>query len=329
MKLKQHFLLFFFATFSFLYSIPSKAVEVTISDGLYNINLKKKIEQKLSLLLSEINTAHEQGRTPNYASLHLPVDVETTISALWENSPFFCIDDQVIEKCLTTSGGKYQIRNIPLLLQSKDNTGIAEGEDYQEAVATFDARGNFYSFNLTISRQLYMDVLRQGLDVTDRRYRELILDWTEQFRTAYNEHNLKFLDAVFSDDALIITGKVMERRNAEGIYISETKYESKTKSQYLAALKRTFDNDNKNLIKVTFDDIKIMRHPNPDYNKMYGVTLYQKYSSGTYSDSGHLFLLWDFTDEEHPLIHVRVWQKNPFDDIMMTFDFSDLKQIKQ
>lgn len=322
MKSRKIFLLLSLTVFSFFYSTSVEAVEVTISDGLSNVALKRKIELKLSQILSEINAAHEQGRNPNYASLRLPADVETTISALWDNSPFFCIDDQVIEKCLTTNRGKYQIRNIPLLLQSKSPTGVAEGEDYQEAVATFDANGNIYSFNLTIGRQLYMDVLKQGFDVTDRRYRELILDWTEQFRTAYNEHNLKFLDAVFSDDALIITGKVMERRTAEGIRMTETVYISQSKQEYLTKLKTVFNNNK--LIRVTFDDIKVMRHPNPDCSKMYGITLRQKYTSDSYSDEGYLFLLWDFTDENHPLIHVRVWQKDTFDNIMMAFDFSDL-----
>lgn len=323
MKSKNLFLSLFVTLFFILYSISVKAVEVTISDGLSNDALKSKIELRLSQILTEINAAHEQGRNPNYAYLSLPVDVETTISALWDNSPFFCIDDQVIEKCLTTNGGRYQIRNIPLLLQSKEPTGVASGEDYQEAVATFDANGNIYSFNLTIGRQLYMDVLKQGLDVTDRRYRELILDWTEQFRTAYNEHNINFLDAVFSDDALIITGKVMERRK-DGMSMTETVYTSQSKKEYLTRLKRVFNNNK--LIRVVFDDIKIMRHPNPDFSKMYGITLHQNYTSDTYSDSGYLFLLWDFTDENHPLIHVRVWQENSFDDIMMAFDFSDLNK---
>lgn len=298
--------------------LPCMAVEVTISDGMYNEALKKKMEHSLSLLLTEINEAHEQNRNPNYGMLKLPVDVETTISALWDNSPFFCIDDQVIEKCLKKGNGDYQIRNIPLLL-----TSGAEGEDYQEAVVTFDSKGNMKTFNLTIGRQLYMDVLKQGLDITDRAYRELILDWTEQFRTAYNEKNINFLDAVFSEDALIITGKTMERKTVEGIRYTETEYGTKTKAEYLSALKKVFEKNK--FIKVQFDDIKILRHPNPDYNKMYGVTLHQKYTSTTYSDDGHLFLLWDFTDENRPKIHVRVWQEKDFDDIMMAFDFDDLR----
>lgn len=326
MNAKSIFTLFIAGFISLFMTVPCQAVEVTISDGLSNVAIKTKIEQSLSKLLTEINAAHEQKRNPNYGMLQLPTDVETTISALWDNSPFFCIDDQIVEKCLNTSGGKLQIRNIPLMLHSTEDNGIAEGEDYQEAVVTFDAQGNMLSFNLTISRQLYMDVLKQGLDVTDRRYRELILDWTEQFRTAYNEHNINFLDAVFSDDALIITGRVMQRKTAEGIHYSETVYTSQSKAQYLAALKKVFNNDKKNLIRVVFDEIKVMRHPNPDYNKMYGVTLHQKYSSGSYNDDGHLFLLWDFTDEEHPKIHVRVWQKDRYDNIMMAFDFDDLNK---
>lgn len=89
MKSRKIFLLLSLTVFSFFYSTSVEAVEVTISDGLSNVALKRKIELKLSQILSEINAAHEQGRNPNYASLRLPADVETTISALWDNSPFF------------------------------------------------------------------------------------------------------------------------------------------------------------------------------------------------------------------------------------------------
>ena len=54
------------------------AVEVIITDGLKNEQLKKKMEQSLSTLLTEVNAAHEEGRNINFASLRLPSDVETT-----------------------------------------------------------------------------------------------------------------------------------------------------------------------------------------------------------------------------------------------------------
>ncbi len=286
------------------------AVEVIITDGLKNEQLKKKMELSLSMLLTEVNAAHEQGRNINFASLRLPSNVETTLSLLWENSPFLCIDDLVSQKCLTKQNGEYQLRNIPLLLKSQ-----SQEEEYQEAVVTFDNNGNINSFHLAIAMNLYMNVLRKGRDVTDHRYRELILDFTERFRTAYNEHNINFLDAVFSDDALIITGKVIERKTPDGIRLpDEVIYKKQTKNQYLTNLKRIFNNDKKNLIRVDFDEIKVARHPSddPEYARFYGVTLHQSYKSGTYSDEGYLFLLWDFTDENKPKIHVRTWQPDAY-----------------
>lgn len=319
------------------------AVEVIITDGLKNEQLKKKMEQSLSTLLTEVNAAHEEGRNINFASLRLPSDVETTLSMLWENSPFLCIDDLVSQKCLTKQNGEYQLRNIPLLLKSQNQGGVSENDEYQEAVVTFDKTGNISSIHLTIAMNLYMDVLREGKDVADHRYRELILDFTERFRTAYNEHNINFLDAVFSEDALIITGKVIERKTPDGIRLpDEVIYKKQTKNQYLTNLKRIFNNDRKNLIRVDFDEIKVIRHPNtsPEYVRCYGVTLHQSYKSGSYSDEGYLFLLWDFTDENKPKIHVRTWQPDAYskdgktkqrigkDEIFSIANFDDFKETK-
>lgn len=288
-----------------------QAVNFIIKGGVDNATVKAKIERTLSNLLTEINAAHEDGRNINYSKLGLPADVETSVSTLWENSPFFCIDDIVDQYCIKRNSGQYEVRNIPLSLESKD--GKSNDEDYQEAVATFDANGNIARFNIAISMQLYMNVLREGLEVKDKYYRELILDFTERFRTAYNTHNINFLDDVFSDDALIITGNVVERRTADGIRLPDkVELKKQTKKEYLSKLKQIFNRDNKNLIRVTFDDIKINRHPSPEHDKVYGVTLHQGYTSGTYHDDGYLFLMWDFTDEQKPKIHVRTWQPDAY-----------------
>ena len=48
--------------------------------------------------------------------------------------------------------------------------------------------------------------------------------------------------------------------------------------------------------------------------RLYGVTLKQRWTSSTYSDTGYVFLLLDFADPDYPLIHVRSWQPERFDD---------------
>ena len=285
----------------FLYDInAAEKVTVRISDGIENVAVKTKMEQTISAILTEANAAHNAKRELNYSALGIPASVQGALSALWDNSPFISMDNEIVERCITTGTG-YQIRNIPLILKPLNPTDVEEDEDYQEAVVSFDNQGNLTSFYLSISMNLYMNVIRENKEITDLRRRQLILDYVEQFRTAYNQKDLDFLEAIFSDDALIITGTVVKRKTNDGIPLPDKiTYKKQDKQTYLTNLARVFRNNRS--IRVTFDEIEVMRHPG--HKDFYGVTLHQGYSSDTYHDDGYLFLLWDFRNEEFPQIHV-------------------------
>ena len=297
-------------------------VQISISDGIDDQSVKTLMETKMSALLTEVNAAQASNRALNFSNLNLPKSVQTSLSMLWENSPFICTDDEIVERCLTTGSG-YQVRNIPLLMKPRADRDFGESE-YQEAVISFDRKGNVESFYLSISMNLYMNVIKNNKEITDLRRRQLILDYVEQFRTSYNTKDIKFLQQVFSDDALIITGKVISQKKDNMKLPDKIVYKKQTKQEYLTNLRRVFANNS--YIKVTFDDIKVMRHPvNPNF---YGVTLHQGYTSSRYHDDGYLFLLWDFTDENQPQIHVRTWQPDqinggriPEDEIFSLNDF--------
>jgi len=293
------------------FALPSLAytqVKVTLTDGIDNMVVKQKMENTISIILTEANAAQQAGRQMHYSQLGVPADVQGSLAALWENSPFVCMDEEIVEHCISTVNG-YQVRNIPLLLKPVNPSDIAEDEDYQEAVVSFDKQGNITSFYLSISMNLYMNVVKANRDITDLRRRQLILDYVEQFRTSYNQKDINFLEAVFSDDALIITGKVTKRKSNDGIPLPDKiEYTKYTKVQYLNNLRKVFARNR--YIRVTFDEIEVMRHPvNKDF---YGVTLHQGWTSETYHDDGYLFLLWDFRDEQHPQIHVRTWQPDAY-----------------
>lgn len=298
------------------------AINMTISDGIENTSVKSKIERTISLLLTEVNTAQTQNRALELGKLGIPQNVQVSMSMLWENSPFTCTDDEIVEHCITTGSG-YQVRNIPLEMRPRGDRQFNESE-YQEAVISFDKQGNLESFYLSISMNLYMNVIKNNKEITDLRRRQLILDYVEKFRTSYNQKDINFLQQVFSDDALIITGKVISQSKDNIKLPDKIVYKKQTKEEYITNLKRVFANNS--YIKVTFDDIKVMRHPvNPDF---YGVTLHQGYTSSHYHDDGYLFLLWDFTDEDRPQIHVRTWQPDqinggriPEDEIFSLNDF--------
>ena len=290
----------------------SDNVNFTVSDGIDNAAIKSKIESEVSRMLSEINAAQEAGRSLNFSAM----------GNIGTNSPFVCTDEEIIEHCLTTGSG-YQVRNIPLMMKPTGEREFGEDE-YQEAVISFDKQGNVESFYLSISMNLYMNVIKSNLELTDLRRRQLILDYVEQFRTAYNQKDINFLNQVFSDDALIITGKVITTKHAEGFTSQKIQYNKQSKEQYIKNLRGVFARNS--YIKVTFDEIEVMRHPvNPNF---YGVTLLQGWTSGKYHDDGYLFLLWDFTNESAPQIHVRTWQPDkiggkslPKDEVFSLSDF--------
>lgn len=308
-----------------LFAIQSQAdnVKFSVSDGIDNAGIKSKIESGVSRMLTEINAAEDAGRSLNFSAMgNIGTRVQQSMAMLWENCPFECTDEEIIEHCITTGTG-YQVRNIPLMMKPTGEREFGEDE-YQEAVISFDKHGNVESFYLSISMNLYMNVIKSNLELTDLRRRQLILDYVEQFRTAYNQKDIKFLNQVFSDDALIITGKVITTKHAEGFTSQKIQYNKQSKEQYIKNLSGVFKRNS--YIKVTFDDIEVMRHPvNPNF---YGVTLLQGWTSGRYHDDGYLFLLWDFTNENAPQIHVRTWQPDkiggkplPKDEVFSLSDF--------
>ena len=290
--------------------VKAENISFTISDGIDNNAIKSKMEKSVTRILNEVNSAQEAGRNLNFTVMDVNTQVQQSMAMLWENTPFICTDDKIVEHCITTGSG-YQVRNIPLLMKPTGEREFNEDE-YQEAVISFDKQGNIVSFYLTISMNLYMNVIKSNLGVTDLRRRQMILDYVEQFRTAYNQKNIKFLNQVFSDDALIITGTVITVKHAEGFTSQKIKYNKQSKQEYLNKLKGVFTRNQ--YIKVDFDEIEIIRHP-IDSN-VYGVTLKQWWTTGRkrgegrvgYHDEGYVFLLWDFKDENAPQIHIRTWQ---------------------
>lgn len=311
-----------------LFAIQGNATDISfiISDGIDNAAVKSKIESGVSRMLTEINAAQDAGRSLNFAAMGgIDTRVQQSMAMLWENCPFECTDEEIIEHCITTGSG-YQVRNIPLMMKPTGEREFGEDE-YQEAVISFDRQGNVESFYLSISMNLYMNVINANLELTDLRRRQMILDYVEQFRTAYNQKDINFLNQVYSDDALIITGKVITQRRMQNDRMATSQkiqYNKQSKQQYINNLRGIFQRNS--YIKVTFDEIEVMRHPvNPNF---YGVTLLQGWTSGRYHDDGYLFLLWDFTNESAPQIHVRTWQPDkiggkplPKDEVFSLSDF--------
>lgn len=250
----------------FWVQLSQAAVNVSIGAGITDENVKSKMEHTMSSFLSEVNAAQECNRAINFTGMGISQDVQGSISMLWENCPFNCTDEEIVENCIQTGTG-YQIRNIPLMMCPTDDN--FDEDDYQEAVFTFNKRGNLVSFYIAIAKNQYLKILKSNQDVTDLRRRQLILDFVERFRTAYNQRDIQFLNQIFSDDALIITGKVVKQQTRDGIKLPDkVEFFKRSKHEYIANLKAQFNKVK--YIRVTFDDVKVSASPEPG---IYGVRL--------------------------------------------------------
>ena len=282
-------------------------VRLVINEGMDNQQLKQKMEHGVSVVITEINRSYEANLSKlSFPEIYIAKDATLDLNKLWENDHFRCVEEEVVEPCLTTRTG-YQVRGIPLIVNTSDGS---EELGYQEAVINFDKNGVITSIYYTINPELYsqlrMDQMKDSrFEVTELRDRMMILDYVEHFRTAYNQKDLNFLRQVFSEDALIITGRVIKVRKSE-VHPSGNKvvYTTQTKQQYIENLGRAFKASR--YIKVTFDNVVIVEHPT--IKGIYGVTVHQRWNTNRYSDEGYVFMVWDFRNPDAPQIHVRTWQ---------------------
>lgn len=310
--MRKFFISLCFALLACNASLAYNQVRLVINDGMDDPKLKERMEHAVSVLMTEINRSQEKNIDRlSFSDAYIMKDATAEINKLWENEHFRCVEEEVVEKCLTTYSG-YQVRGIPLIVNAAtENQELG----YQEAVISFDKNGVITSFYYTINPELYSKLRmtqsqNKKYEVTDIKERMMILDYVEHFRTSYNQKDLKFLRQVFSDDALIITGKVVKVRKTEVMPSgNRVIYTTQTKQQYLDNLSRAFKAAA--YIKVTFDDVVIVEHPT--LKGVYGVTVHQKWNTNRYSDEGYVFMMWDFRNPDMPQIHVRTWQPDYLD----------------
>lgn len=311
----------------FLAALTGRAQEnVTfrITDGIANDGLKTRIERNVSSLLSEINRACSAKRDLQLIGFGITENASHSLSLLWNNLHFSCEDQQIYERCYTTVNG-YQFRNIPIHIEP-----VIEGYDGElerELTISISKEGDITGARMAMASHVYTNIIKQG-DAVDMARREEILKFVEDFRSHYDEKDIQALNQVFSDEALIITGSVIMKRDYSGDQPQmrpEIVYRTQNKQEYLSRLAKTFRNNK--YIKVTFDDPEVVRSKkNPNF---FGVTLHQHWKSDNYEDDGYVFLLWEFHENgEPPIIHVRTWQPDrmggaptPKDKIINILDF--------
>lgn len=139
----------------------------------------------------------------------------------------------------------------------------------------------------------------------DETARLALINFMENYKTAFAMQNWDYVEQIFADDAVIITGRVISKANIptdnNQIRLNDVIYSKQSKKQYVERLKNT----KKEWINIKFGSTNV--EPSRQ-QATYGISLYQDYFSSNYGDHGYLFLLIDTADEDRPIIRVRAWQ---------------------
>ena len=142
--MKKIFLTLFLGLALNAVAIASSSVTFVVRNGIDDPTLKTNIESQATKLLEMLNEAQEAGKnTLNFNGLNINDEARQTILLIWKYQHMHVWLDEgeeeayIEETVLSMRGNQYQVRNIPMRMQTVK--GEAKKE-YNEVSINFDRR---------------------------------------------------------------------------------------------------------------------------------------------------------------------------------------------
>jgi hypothetical protein len=193
------------------------------------------------------------------------------------------------------------VRSLPMSFSFKNN----QQEFVEDVVFHFNKDKKIKSISFGLSQDALKSILNK--EVWNEINRMVLANFLEHYKTAYALERLDYIESVFADDALIITGYVVKtNNNVENQYKNNkiVRYNRQTKQEYIRNLRHCFKS--KEFINIQFEENEVRKGGKG--GDIYGVKIKQNYYSSNYGDQGWLFLIVDLNEPKEPVIHVRTWQ---------------------
>ncbi|MDY3849141.1 MAG: hypothetical protein SOZ58_12620 [Prevotella sp.] len=197
-------------------------------------------------------------------------------------------------------------RSIPMSFSFSNNR-----RKFVEAVTfTFNKDKMIDAVAFGLGNEAKTDIFNRGASANwSEESRMILASFLENYKTAFALKRLDYIESIFDDNAVIITGHVVKKaeKNLEtGKYIENehVRYNRVSKADYIKNLRMCFDSNEFINIKFTDNDIMKMGQG----GELYGIQIHQDYYSSSYGDTGYLFLLVDINNPKEPTIYVRTWQ---------------------
>lgn len=200
-------------------------------------------------------------------------------------------------------------RNAKMSFTFKNNVRSSFVED---VVFTFNQKKRIDYIAFGLGKQAESDIL--GNENWDLSTRKALMNFLENYKTAFALKRLDYLQSVFDDNAVIISGCLVNPAGnkfadsnvhyAQNQYV---RYTRESKKEYLQRMARSFAS--KEFINIRFSNNKVKKYGKG--MESYAIQIKQDYYSSNYGDTGYLFLYVDMNDPDNPVIKVRTWQPKP------------------
>ena len=198
-------------------------------------------------------------------------------------------------------------RSITVQFDFRNTPGFS-----QDVVFRFDTINKVVtSLAFRLSDQAEYDIISKTKWPEESRL--ILVNFLEDYQTAYALKRHRYLESIYSDDALIIVGRMVKKteipdRLTLKLTAEEAELTKYDKDTYMKNLSMCFKNNE--YIRLRFTETDFTKANNT--KDVYGVRVRQEYFSSSYGDVGYLFLLVDLRGTM-PLIHVRAWQPDKVD----------------
>jgi hypothetical protein len=291
-------------------------VRVILTDGPGR-DIVALLQENASIVMTAINRYNPSvGRVilPDQIKAGEGIFGQERLSEIIRETGMRATSSELRSQVIMLNNNTYEIRRMYV------TTNAANDNRSLELILSFNSEGRLTDARFAIAEHQFNTILEGAKSLEEDYYLRQIINYLEQIKTAYNRKDADYIELQFSDKALIITGTRVQEfdggsnmvRTSDNEMIQEKfRLNRQTKAEYMGRLRNVIFKNNE-FINVDFSGINIYVHP--DYEKIYWVQVFQKWSSSTYSDVGYLSFMIDFGNEDQPLIYVRAWQPEPFSD---------------
>lgn len=285
-----------------------KPVKITSGNGEITATLTEMkndatYRQKIDAVIAAIRSGNYDAAKPNFTEEGFEMYRE--LISYGKARIFGTPDYKVYSKGDTA----VVVRSVPMSFSFAKG---AKKSFVEDVVFTFNETNKIDCLAFALDETAATDILSQGYWPESARM--TILEFMENYKTAYCLKRLDYLQNIFDDNAYIIVGKVVKQFNRVGSgdkyeyanhrIIKKTQYSKETYLKHLAAC---FGSNE--CINIHFTNNDVIKAGSG--GEVYGIQIKQDYYSTNYGDTGYLFLMVDLNNPDLPIIKVRTWQENP------------------